>query len=125
VRERAREALLVALERTLAIRIAERGARDDLRGDERFAGDARVIERETGAGAKRFDAAAPSARARRPGPLVVTRPGQWIVAPFARDRIGAVEHVSMHDDAGTHARTEDRAEHDLAARTGAVGRLRQ
>ena len=48
---------------------------------------ARVVRSQPRPGQKRLDAAALAAVARRPGPLVVVRPRQRVVAPLARDRV--------------------------------------
>ena len=121
-----REAVLVAGERGPARGVAQRRARRDL------------VRREGFAASPAGDRARGRRRTRRsrcirarpqkhggPGPLVVARPRQRVVPPFARDRVGTLEHAPVHDDAGADAGAEDRAEDHAGALARAVGRLRQ
>ena len=55
--------------------------------------------------------------------LVVPRPGQGRVAPFAGDRVGAGQQPAVDHDAAADAGAEDDAEDDPRARGGAVDRL--
>jgi hypothetical protein len=72
-----------------------------------------------------FDAARLAAEARWTGPLVVARPRQRIVAPFARDRVVTLEQSTVQRETAADPRAEDHAEHDICAAPGAVGRFRQ
>ena len=90
-----------------------------------LAGDREVVALDAGTGQPRLDAAGSTAKARRPGTLVVARPRQRVVTPFARDRIRSVEHLAPHDDTGADAGADDDAEDDRCARRGPVRRLGQ
>ena len=67
----------------------------------------------------------PAAVARRPGPLVVARPRQRVVAPLAGDGVRSRDQALMHDDAAAGAGADDHAEHRRRARRRAVGGLRE
>src|SRR5437762_11725030 len=84
-----------------------------------------MIALDPRAGEKCFDAPAMAGKTARPGTLVVLRPRQRIVPPFAGDRIRTRENMTADNDASAHAGAENDAEDDLRAGTGPVGRLRQ
>ena len=50
-------------------------------------------------------------------------PGQRVVAPFARQAVGARQHLATHGDAGAAARAQNDGEHDVGASRSAVGRF--
>src|SRR5205814_1431294 len=79
----------------------------------------RVIGGEARPRKIRLDAARAAAIAARPWLIVTIGKRQRIVAPLARDRVGALEDAPLDDDAAAHAGAEDDAEADsLGARPG-------
>ena len=66
-----------------------------------------VIGLHAGAGEERLDAAEAAAVARGPGPLVVSRPRQRIVAPLPCNPVRPGQDLAAHDDAGARARADN------------------
>ena len=74
-----------------------------------------LIAGEAGPREKGLDASPLAAIARWSGPLIVLRPGQRIVSPFAGDTVGAFDRTSADHDAAAHSGAENYAEYDLRA----------
>src|SRR5206468_11918473 len=91
VRERAAEPLFITRERCHARGVAACGALDDFVRRQRATGNAMMIALERRSRQERFDAAGVAAKAWIAGPLVIARPRQGIMSPFAGDRVRAIE----------------------------------
>ena len=111
------------IERGLAGRVAGRGGLRDRGGVDRRAAVAAVVGGDRGAADPGLDAARGAAVAAQAGALVVAGPGQGVVAPFAGEAVGPLQHPAVHRDAAAAAGAQDHAEHHRRARAGAVGRL--
>src|SRR5439155_7277140 len=125
MRQRAGEPLFVAPEGRSARRAATSGALDDFVCRQHFACCASMIALESRSGEKSLDAAAMPAKARLAGTLVVARPRQRIVAPFAGDRVGSIEHAAANDDASANAGAQYHAENHVESTPGPIRGLRQ
>src|SRR5207249_9205207 len=87
--ESARHAVLVPAQGGLGLDVAGGGAAGDGGRVERLAAAALVVAGEAGSGEERLHATGLPAVAGRARTLVVGRPRQRVVAPLARDRVGA------------------------------------
>ena len=97
VRERPRQSLLVTLERRQARGVTAHRTPRDVGRRHAVARHVHVVAFHARAGQPGLDAARSPAEARGAGTLVIFRPRQGVVAPFAGDRVRAVEHASVHD----------------------------
>ena len=123
-------AILVADHHRLRQRVAGRRHRRDRRRIR-----PRIAHRQPGFGGiflghrrprqEGLDAAGSAAVARRPGPLLVTRPRQRVVAPLAGDRVRARHEPLVDDDAAAGSGADDHAEHRRRTGRCAVGGLRE
>ena len=118
VRQRARQAVLVARERRRAAGVARLRARDDLAApSSALAGARRVSRARARAGQEGLDAAVLAAVAGGPGQLVVAAATAAGCGPTRRRSRSAPSSTRpSHDDAAADAGAEDHAEHDARAR---------
>src|SRR5690348_3327413 len=82
-----------------------------------------VLAREAGAGEKCLDTAGPAAIAGSAGRLVLARPGQRVVAPFAGDAVAAADERPADDESAADAGTKNDAEDNAGISRGAVDRF--
>src|SRR5260370_17821148 len=80
---------------------------------------------EPRAGEEARDTARPAAIGRWARDLVRGRPGQRIMSPFSRDRVGADEDLTPNGDAAPDAGAENDPEYDIDPGSCAIGGFRQ
>ena len=119
------EPVHVAIEGRATLRVSTLGKISDLERAQAMPGITMMIRRESRPRKKGLDTARAPAIARRSRALVRRRPGQWVVAPFSGDRVGADEDPPCQGDAPSDPGAENDAEDRLHPCRSAVGCFRQ
>ena len=84
-----------------------------------------MVGGESGAGEVGLDAALPTAIALWQRQSIIAGTRQWIVTPFAGNRIGPDEHPAVDHDATTDTGAENDAEHHAGIAAGTIDSFRQ
>lgn len=124
-RQAAREPVDIARQARARVAVARFRSADDPGGVHVLSGVTVMVGPHPGTGQKRFDAARPTAIARRSRQLIGLRPRQRVVSPLAGNHIGAGEYAAADRDAAADPGPEDDAKDAVVAGAGSIGRFGQ